>query len=173
PAPVEDPRLAARASPRVAVLLGGPSGAARWTKTDVAALAQGLAALGAQGVGLVVTPSRRTPPALLDAARAAPGAWVWDGAGANPYPAMLHGAAAALVTADSVNMASEAATAGLPVLVAPVSGLSPKLRRFHAAFEARGHARPFRGALETWSPPPLDEAARVAARLATHYIGRP
>jgi len=173
PTVATDPRLDGLPSPKVAVLLGGPSGAARWSAEDGDALRSGLERLASRGVGLAVTPSRRTPSGLVRAVRSVPGVWVWDGEDPNPYPAMLTGAAAALVTADSVNMASEAATAGLPVLVAPVSGLSPKLRRFHEALRVAGHARPFRGVLETWTPPPLNEAARVAALLERHYIGRP
>ena len=120
----------------------------------------------------MVTPSRRTPAGLRAALAAGlgPGA-VWDGAGANPYPGMLALAEAAVVTADSVNMASEAASAGLPVLVAGVSGLSAKLARFQADFAAAGRARPFAGRLETWPVAPLDEAGRVAAVLAREYLG--
>ncbi|NIV88419.1 MAG: hypothetical protein GWN35_16725, partial [Actinobacteria bacterium] len=48
-----------------------------------------------------------------------------EGTGANPYPAILGLAAAAIVTGDSVNMASEAATAGLPLHVFRLSRTSP------------------------------------------------
>ncbi|MEM6441133.1 MAG: ELM1/GtrOC1 family putative glycosyltransferase, partial [Pseudomonadota bacterium] len=114
--------------PSIAALIGGPSGSARWSEGDGRALIGGLSAVLSDGVAVEATGSRRTPEGLLDALRAA-GTSVWDGEGANPYPEMLRGASAVVVTADSVNLASEAASAGRPVLVAPVSGLAPKLRR--------------------------------------------
>ncbi|MFO7856962.1 MAG: mitochondrial fission ELM1 family protein [Paracoccaceae bacterium] len=165
------PRLAPAEGPRAAVLIGGPSRAARWREADGRRLVAGIAAL-AREAGVLVTGSRRTPAGLLDAVRAAAtSAWVWDGAGPNPYPGMLGLAQAAVVTADSVNMASEAASAGVPVLVAEVSGLSPKLRRFHADLAAAGASRPFAGRLERWDVTPLREAERVAGVLARDYLG--
>ncbi|HKK35327.1 MAG TPA: mitochondrial fission ELM1 family protein [Paracoccaceae bacterium] len=164
-------RLGPGEGPRAAVLIGGPSRAARWREADGRALVAGLAALAREARPLV-TGSRRTPAGLLEAVRAAaPTAWVWDGTGANPYPGVLGLAEAAVVTADSVNMASEAASAGLPVLVAEVSGLSAKLRRFHADLAAAGASRPFAGRLETWDVTPLREAERVAGVLARDYLG--
>ena len=91
--------------------------------------------------------------------------FIWDGQGANPYPGLLGHADAVLVTEDSVNMASEAATTGLPVHVYPLRGRSPKIARFHASLEARGASRRFDGTIGRWSYPPLAEADRVAGEL--------
>lgn len=161
-------RLALLHRPRVGVLLGGPSGGARWSAEDRTGLADGLLELAKAGAGLMITPSRRTPPELVTEIRAALAGrvfWVWDGKGENPYFGMLGLAEAFVVTADSVNMVSEATSTGKPVHVAQVSGLSAKIRRFHAALEAAGITRVFRGRLEQWSYTPLDETARVAAEL--------
>jgi len=161
-------RLAHLPSPRVAVLLGGPSKSAFWREEDVDRFCKQMAAL-AQEAGLMVTPSRRTDPVVLAALRAdcpADRCWIWDGEGDNPYPGILGLADAVLVTEDSVNMASEAASTGLPVHVFRISGLDEKLRRFHESLSDRGAARSFEGRLERWNYTPLAETERAAARLA-------
>jgi mitochondrial fission protein ELM1 len=71
-----------------------------------------------------------------------------------------------VVTADSVNMASEAAATGRPVFVSPVDRLEAKHRRFHAALQEAGISRPFAGELDDWRYPPLREAERAADALA-------
>jgi mitochondrial fission protein ELM1 len=160
-------RMAELPEPRLAVLVGGPSGSARWAEADAGRLAGAVAGAVAEGWGVMVTGSRRTPEEVLGAVReAAPGAYVWDGEGENPYPAVLGLARAALVTADSVNMVSEAASAGLPVNLFAPSGLSGKLRRFGEDMVTEGHARAWEGRVQVWETVPLDEAGRVAAVLA-------
>src|SRR3546814_15562002 len=69
----------------------------------------------ARGVGLTVTPRRRTGPdnePILRARLAGLRAEIWAGEGENPYFAYLGLADAILVTADSVNMVYEAASTG-------------------------------------------------------------
>ncbi len=90
--------------------------------------------------------------------------------GNNPYPGLLGHADAVLVTEDSVNMASEAATAGLPVHVFPVSGVARKIARFHASLAERGASRRFTGTIGQWSYPPLAEADRIADDLLRRGI---
>jgi mitochondrial fission protein ELM1 len=70
-----------------------------------------------------------------------------------------------LVTDDSVNMASEAASTGKPVHVFPLARVSPKIHRFHATLEAQGAMRRFEGVIGDWNYPPLAEADRVAAEV--------
>ena len=162
-------RLGHAPSPRVAVLIGGPSGSARFGRKATAALCDGLTRLAVDGAGLMVTPSRRTPRAVVDAVADAVGglgAWIWPGVGDNPYPAVLGLADAVVVTADSVSMACEAAATGKPLFVSPVDRLSGRLAQFHAALSAQGIARPFDGQLARWRYPPLREADRVAGLLA-------
>lgn len=168
-------RLGAIEGPRVALLLGGPSRSARWSGAEEEGLLAAIDAIAAAGHGLLVTPSRRSAPALVEAIAARAAAqperiWLWDGRGDNPYPGLLGLADAVLVTADSVNMASEAAATGRPVHVFGLAGLRPKLRAFHAALEAHGAARPFAGQIGQWRYPPLAEADRVAALLARDLL---
>src|SRR6185295_20422041 len=72
----------------------------------------------------------------------------------NPYFAMLGAADHIFVTADSVNMATEAAATGKPIHVLDVDGHGGKLDRFHQSLARRGCALPFSGRLETWNYPP-------------------
>ncbi|MEM9783810.1 MAG: mitochondrial fission ELM1 family protein [Pseudomonadota bacterium] len=158
-------RLHAMPRPRIAVLLGGGSNSARWSDDDEDAFVAACKALADAGCSLIVTPSRRTDPAITAALRSdlpTERLFLWDGAGPNPYPGMLGMADAVLVTADSVNMASEAAASGLPVHVFPIGHLDAKLASFHRALEEHGAARPFTGAIESWTYAPLAEADRLA-----------
>ncbi len=153
--------------PRVAVLIGGASKTHRLDRATAAEIGARLAALARdQGAGLMVTASRRTPPGCAAVIRehlgSAP-AVMWNGRGENPYFAYLGLADAILVTNDSVAMVSEACTTGKPVHLIALPGGSAKFDRFHAELRERDLARPFDGRIESWTPPPLDETARVAA----------
>ena len=91
----------------------------------------------------------------------------WDGTGTNPYFAYLGLADGFVVTADSVNMVSEAASTGKPVHVFDLDGGSAKFQRFHDRLRAAGVTRPFAGRLERWSYAPLDDTRRVAEAVRT------
>lgn len=160
------PVLGGLPRPLVAVLLGGDNRAYRLSPARLTVLADQLAALARQGYGLAITPSRRTGDvvrAALDKRLGGLPVFLWDGTGENPYFGLLGSADAVVVTADSVNMVSEAAATGKPVHVAALDGGSPKFERFHAAMAEAGITRPFRGAIERWTYQSPDEAARVAA----------
>lgn len=173
-----DPRLAALPSPRVAVLAGGDSRHARFTDADIARFAGQLRRLSREGASLMMTPSRRTPPALRRALSglAGPRAFLWDGAGNNPYVSLLALADAVVTTADSVNMIGEAAATGVPILVFEPSGGHPKLSRFLDGLRRHGAVRPFAGRLEGERYAPLDStpvvARAVADAFARHRAGR-
>jgi mitochondrial fission protein ELM1 len=173
-----DPRLAALPGPRVAVLAGGNSRYVRFRRSDVARFAAALAALAGDGAALMMTASRRSPPALAAALRrlAADGCgFFWDGSGANPYVDMLALADAVVVTADSANMIGEATATGVPVLVFPLPGGHPKHRRYIRALARYGAVRDFTGRLESYTYPPLDSTPLVAAaiRRALSAAGMP
>ena len=147
-----DARLEGLKRPLIGVLLGGASGSARFEIEDADRLIDALRPAAAAGAGLAATPSRRTPKAIaarLEAEIRGFGGFFWSGEGDNPYRAILARSDALVVTADSVNMASEAAGAGKPVFIAPLAELSAKLRRFHQALEKGGHARPLPARLES------------------------
>lgn len=165
------PEIAALPHPRIAVLIGGPNGDYRYEASDSARLTDILRGLAGQGAGLMITASRRTPPELLaavDAATAQGARILWRGEGANPYPDFLAHADAFLVTADSVNMAGEAAATGKPVHIFYPSGGSKKFDRYHAALEARGITRRLDDATQIsarWDYAPENSAEVIAAEI--------
>ncbi|HWG06740.1 MAG TPA: mitochondrial fission ELM1 family protein [Beijerinckiaceae bacterium] len=171
-----DPRIARLASPRVAMILGGPSAGHKFDAQDVTALVAIAAECARGGKGLMITPSRRTPSELvaeLAKALAAAGpdrAFVWHGTGANPYIAMLANAEAIIVTGDSANMIGEAVATGAPVHVYEPSGDSPKMKKFIDGLVAQGAVRRWRGTLENWTYEPIDATATIAREIAMRYV---
>lgn len=155
-------------APRIAVLIGGPSGSATFGESDVRALQSALETL-AETHGLIVTTSRRSPEGLAHdlSRRLGDRALVWGPGddGPNLYPGMLGQVSCVLVTEDSVNMASEAASTGLPVHVFPLSKVAPKITQFHQDLNARGASRRFTGTPESWTYEPLAEADRITQDL--------
>lgn len=159
--------IAGLPSPRVGLLIGGPSGSAEFSEGDEARLCLALENLAAHHT-ILVTTSRRTPPGLAQSIGAAVGdrAIVWSPDGpTNPYPGLLGHVDTVLVTEDSVNMASEAASAGLPVHVFPVTRVAGKIARFHEDLAKYGASRRFTGNLGLWDYAPLAEADRLAEDL--------
>ncbi len=162
--------------PRLAVLIGGKS-----KRQDIGAkrareISDLLANVKRETDGsLLVTLSRRTSEAAKVQFRnllAPHCALFYDGDGVNPYFAMLGAADHIFVTADSVNMATEAAATGKPIHVLAVDGPGGKLDLFHTSLVRRGCARPFTGRLESWIYPPLLETDRAAASVLSVWAAR-
>jgi len=164
--------------PWVAVLIGGDGSSYRFTPEDRARLAGAVRSLAEHGAGLLMTSSRRTPPALLSAvdhATAGFPRFLWDGTGDNPLPAMLAHADHFVVTADSVNMCGEPAVTGRPIHVFTPSGGSAKFQRYHDALARHGATRSLPDvvtALETWSYEPLYSAADIALAIVERWHRR-
>lgn len=155
--------------PLVAVLVGGSNGRLRLDRAVAARLAGDLARMARRdGVGVVLTGSRRTDPAAARVLRdvlAPLGAWVWDGAGENPYFGMLALADAIVVTSDSVSMISEAVATTAPVMLAALPGRSRRNCLFIEPLVAEGRIRRFAGRLETWPVAPLNDTPEAAAEM--------
>jgi len=162
--------------PRFAVLIGGKSKRQDISDERAREISHSLVAVQRETGGtLMVTLSRRTSPAARTQFRtwlAPHSAIFYEDEGANPYPAILGAADHIFVTADSVNMATEASATGKPVHILAVDGAAGNLNRFHQSLARRGCARPFRGKLESWSYPPLLETDRVAAAVLTAWAAR-
>ncbi len=171
PTPLED-----LPSPRVAVLIGGKSRRADISAKRAREIADTLVAVQRQTGGtLMATLSRRTGKAarLQFQTWLAPHCAVfYEGEGPNPYFPMLGAADHIFVTADSVNMATEAAATAKPVHVLDVDGRPGKLARFHQSLARRGCSRRWAGRLESWNYPPLLETDRVAAAVLTAWAAR-
>jgi mitochondrial fission protein ELM1 len=162
-------RLGSLPHPRIAVLVGGSNSIYTLTAAATDRLANGLAAMAEHhGASFMVTASRRTGmenEAVLRRRLAHLAGEMWDNRGKNPYLAYLAHADAIVVTSDSVNMVSEAATTGKPVYVFELDGGSPKFQRFHQELRTDGITRPFGGSLEDWSYKPLDDTNETAAAI--------
>ena len=162
--------------PRVAVVIGGRSKAHNLSVERAASLAHEIELPVVQeGGSVMVSFSRRTPDAaraLLTARlRHIPGI-IWDGEGENPYFAFLAAADYILVTEDSTNMATDAASTGKPVFILKMDGDSLKFRLFHEDLERLGAARPFGGAFHRWKYVPLAETDRAAVEVLRRYDER-
>jgi mitochondrial fission protein ELM1 len=172
-----DPRIAHLPGPRVALILGGPSAHHRFESGDVDAIVALAGQIVAAGHSLMVTPSRRTPPALTNKIRdtlrqinALPDrAFVWDETGDNPYAQIIAHAEALVVTADSVNMMGEAIVTGMPVHVYEPSGGHPKISAFLSKLVAAGWVRRWQGQLESWTYEPVDATGTIAAEVARRF----
>ncbi|MDD9798065.1 MAG: mitochondrial fission ELM1 family protein [Alphaproteobacteria bacterium] len=166
------PRLTNMPRPWIAVLLGGPNKAYRFDMADMARLVQHLRGLAEKGAGLMISASRRTPPAhfaRLKQALAELGEQVIFFAPPNStlpatstplatndapqpdyniYHGLLGLAQAIIVTGDSVNMVSEACFVGVPVWVFHLQGGSRRFNNFHKTMQAQGLVRALTGNIE-------------------------
>ena len=192
------------AFPRVVVMLGGDNRRYKISPAMASHMVARLDAFARQTkASLAVVPSRRTPPdlirqltetlALNDAHARHRLATPQD---ANPYPGILGIADAIIVTSDSVNMASEAAITGTPVMItdwhsdvatsdAPTSNnaTSPatstphrqiesgRLATFHDAMMQGGHTVPLGDTIPTHDFTPLDDMPTICAQL-TNMLAR-
>lgn len=163
--------------PRVAMIVGGKSHSHDLSPERARRMAAEVAdAVTAIGGSLLVSFTRRTPrgaQAMLTQGLAGVPGWIWDGEGDNPYFAFLAAADIILVTADSTNLATDAATTGKPVHLLAMDGGGAKFDRFHADLARRGIARRFGETAErlaaTWTYAPLDETNRAAAELLRRF----
>ena len=163
----------------VAVMIGGNNKRYRVTPRMADAMADRLAGFARNtGAMLMITSSRRTPDGLVDrlcSKLPVGGAMLPQKDEANVYPGILGLAQAVIVTSDSVNMASEAAITGKPVMIAPwqpaaeanPSGESGRIRAFHDHMFARGHSMPLAETLPNGRFDRLDEMAGLTEELLT------
>lgn len=147
---------------KVAVLVGGTSKRARFEVEDARNLIRELSKLFKEnGAGLLVTTSRRTGKDVTEALESTLKSsgleyFMWspdEGGRDNPYLAYLALADAVVVTADSVSMVSEAASAGKPVYLWGDEKAQPrKLRDYYTALMKQGRVRWWNGKF-TLRPP--------------------
>ena len=167
----------------VAVMIGGDNRRYRITPEMADGMADRLARFAAESQAtLMIMASRRTPDGLVERLCAnlpAGGAMLPQKGEPNVYPGVLGLAQAVIVTSDSVNMASEAAITGKPVLIAPwqratdanPSGEAGRIRAFHDHMFAGSHTAPMAGTIPNGSFERLDEMAGLTEELLT-LLGR-
>ena len=167
----------------VAVMLGGDNRRYKVTPEMGDAMADRLAAFArTSGAMLMIMASRRTPDGLVErvCAKLPPDAVMLPQKGEpNVYPGILGMAQAVIVSSDSVNMATEAAITGKPVMIAPwrpateanPSGESGRIRTFHDHMFAARHTVPLAGTIPHGPFERLDEMATVTDDLL-RLLGR-
>jgi len=168
--------LSGLSSPRLAVILGGPSQHHHFGKAErdeiLLILTMGIAA----GFSLMVTGSRRTPPDLMAAIeqflkqQIPSKAYVFDGQGENPYVSMLATADQIVVTGDSVNMIAESVATGAPVHVFEPSGGHRKMTAYIEALVHMGAVRRWRRKFESWTYEPIDATPKITEEIARKYM---
>lgn len=169
------PAIDALGRPLVAVLLGGPNGVFKFDAPALERLAGSLRSFAAAGARFLITPSQRTTASLFRAVtQATRGAKriVWPLRGVDSYWTLLAHADLTIVTADSVNMTSQACATGRPVYVFEPSGGSEKFALFHARLRDSGATRPLTpqtAPADRWSYRPLDSAPKIAAEIARRF----
>lgn len=169
--------LAALPAPRTAVLIGASNAAASLDDSWFAALLDALAKQHAMtGGSFLVSTSRRTPDQRIEYLRNQFSRWpgvFWAGPedGENPYAGMLAWADRIIVSADSVNMISEACATGKPVHAFSVDPVRGKLASFHEALRESRHLAPLQTSADP-PPPPLRELDAVAAQINAFWRAR-
>lgn len=128
---------------KIVVLIGGSNRRYQVHDQDYASFGQTLADVAAMTqASLILIPSRRSLATVSQAmapALSETNHWYWDGKMPNPYPWILNAADAIIVTADSVNMTSEAACTGKPVYVAELKPESGRVALFHKTLQEGGY----------------------------------
>ncbi len=167
--------ITALPSPRIGLLLGGRTRFGSFSAADRMRLCQSLEAMKADVGSFLITVSRRTPPELLAAVKRAIGTtpcFIWDNSGPNPYLDILAGSDAIIATGDSHTMISEAAAAGMPLMIFAPDCIKQKLTYFGLRMVEEGWAHPFAGKLAPMAAEPHDSTPTVAAAIRRRYEGR-
>ena len=169
-----DPRIAALAPPRMALLVGGDSRHHTFSEKDRRTLIGALESMILAGASVMITTSRRTPRAMIDAikreiADTPKRAFLWTGGDDNPYLQMLAHAQTIVVTADSTNMVGEACATSAPVMVYEPTGGHPRITAFINSLQKAGRIRRWLGRLESWPCAPVDDTPRIARDIAARY----
>lgn len=169
-----DPRIAALPAPRMALLLGGDSRHHAFTEKDRRTLVGVVESMILSGASVMITASRRTPKAMIDAVKreiadTPKRAFLWTGGEDNPYVQMLAHAQTIVVTADSTNMVGEACATAAPVMVYEPTGGHPRITAFINSLQKAGRIRRWLGRLESWPCAPVDDTPRISREIAARY----
>lgn len=159
--------------PWTLLCLGGNTDYGAFTLADIERLVGEMAAVAEQTGTLLITASRRTPPAIIRVLKEKLETLYPDlhhqiyspeQPGENPYHAWLAQAHHVIVTTDSVSMMSEAAYTITPLYsFTPEKAAGPKHRAFVEEMYQEGYVRPLGEFDPSWKcDMRLDEAGRIA-----------
>ncbi len=162
--------LAELPSPRIALLVGGPTGNCRFGSGYLDGIIATLERSRPNPASWLVACSRRTPPALAAHLRRRMGNrqglfWASEADGQNPYAGVLGWADAIVVTPDSSNLLSEAGATGTPTFVHRPELASGKIAALLRSLIDSGRIRPLPYDALPQPSPPLRELAPVAERI--------
>lgn len=158
-------------SPRLALLLGGPTADCRWNLDHALDWIGRLhGARRTQGGSALLVGSPRTPPAWREALRQAAAGfelcWLDGGDGDNPYAGVLAWADRLIVSPDSANLLSEACATTAEVLLPARPAQRGRIGRLHARLLETGRVRPLDAEDRPAAPvTPLRETARIAGQI--------
>ena len=156
-------------SPRVVVMIGGNNRRYKISYEMTTHMAQQLVAFATtNNANLFLVPSRRCPDDVLKHLQTAlPQDHCMSTANdqPNPYPGILAMADAVIVTSDSINMASEAASTGKPVLIAYWRPETGRIAKFHQTMRDNNHTEPLTQFWPTKPFVPLNEAALIKQQI--------
>ncbi len=154
--------------PRITLVLGGDTAKEKFGKAAAKRLAHYLSHELPPHMGVMVTPSRRTPDYLLQAVKQALRTrphWIWDGEGDNPYFTMLALADAIIVTADSHSMLSDVLAAPVPVYIFEPDAYPKKLKSTIDQLIQQPSVQLLAGPLETGTRPTIDSTELIADEI--------
>jgi mitochondrial fission protein ELM1 len=169
--------LGAARKTSVTVMLGGDNRRYKITPQMADEMIEKLTKLARENnMQLLLIPSRRTPEGLVEklvSALPKDSVLTPEKDEKNPYPGVLGLGQAVIVTSDSVNMVSEAAITGKPVLVLgwrPPNKSSPtgetrRIAAFHKQMLAEGHTAIFDGTVPSKRFNRLDEIDGITQKL--------
>jgi uncharacterized protein len=153
--------------PIIGVLVGGNSKHHDFSEKVAYNFAEKLkSTLTQSGGSILMAPSRRTGKKNIkffkDYFKEMP-VYIWSDKDPNPYHGILGLSDYIIVTCDSVNMATEAASTGKPIYIYHFGKEKRKFIDFHASLESQGITRSFRGEkLTPWHYDSFNEIQKVA-----------
>jgi len=165
-----NPEFAELESPRRVVLIGGPRRDVVFGAAQIDALAASLAQdRQKRGGSVTLIGSRRTPLSWRTRLLAALGpierSWFSANDGDNPYRAALASGDVFFVTADSVNMQSEALGTGCPVYSLGAVAVNSKIGQFQREMIDSGRVRMPTAQIDHWTYSPLRELHRITTQV--------
>ena len=160
-------------APRATICIGGNSKNHKLTKENHFNHIQVFKSLIKQNFSIFITTSRRTPKWVMEEYKELSdeyeSVWGYFGKGENPYYAFLEKSDIILVTEDSANMVTEAASVGGKVFTLPVSGGTKKFKELNKVLKNRCNISYFNGDFNTNNYKPLKETHLIATKFWLRY----
>ena len=160
-------RFGTKNAPVTGLILGGNSGPVKWNEESAKEFANLLTYLP-KNEPIFATPSRRTPPVLVNTLKATQKEhdfWIWENEGENPYLQILTHADRLIVTGDSHNMVSECLAMDIPVYVHRPPKRQKKLHAFLDVMEKQSEVAPRTNSIEKFTRNSRDATAEIAAEI--------